>query len=93
VRTDAYALRSQQEAKRAFDAGYLAEENCSVEVQTRKGRDCRRPTMITFDQEQLSKASPNSNRLFAKDGFVTAGNASGIVDGAAALVIAGRRNL
>ena len=85
---DAYALRSQQEAKRAFDAGYLAEEIVPVEVQSRKGT-----TVVEHDDhlrpettlEGLAKLKP----AFAKDGFVTAGNASGIVDGAAALVIAG----
>lgn len=84
---DAYALRSQQEAKRAFDAGYLAEEIVPVEVQTRKST-----TVVDHDDhlrpettlEGLAKLKP----AFAKDGFVTAGNASGIVDGAAALVIA-----
>ena len=85
---DAYALRSQQEAKRALDAGYLAEEIVPVEVQTRKGvnvvehDDHMRPETTL---EGLAKLKP----AFAKDGFVTAGNASGIVDGAAALVIAG----
>lgn len=84
---DAYALRSQQEAKRALDAGYLAEEIVPVEVQTRKGvnivehDDHMRPETTL---EGLAKLKP----AFAKDGFVTAGNASGIVDGAAALVIA-----
>ena len=84
---DAYAFRSQQEAKRAFDAGYLAEEIVPVEVQTRKGLnlvehdDHMRPETTL---EGLAKLKP----AFAKDGFVTAGNASGIVDGAAALVIA-----
>jgi acetyl-CoA acetyltransferase family protein len=85
---DKYALRSQQEAKRAKDAGYLAEEIVAVEVKTRKGS-----TQVTEDDhprpettlEVLAKLKP----AFAKDGFVTAGNASGIVDGAAALVIAG----
>ena len=85
---DVYALRSQQEAKRAFDAGYLAEEIVPVEVQSRKGT-----TVVEHDDhlrpettlEGLAKLKP----AFAKDGFVTAGNASGIVDGAAALVIAG----
>jgi acetyl-CoA acyltransferase 2 len=84
---DAYALRSQQEAKRALDAGYLAEEIVPVEVKGRKG-----VTTVTHDDharpettlEGLAKLKP----AFAKDGFVTAGNASGIVDGAAALVIA-----
>jgi acetyl-CoA acetyltransferase family protein len=85
---DKYALRSQQEAKRALDAGYFAEEIVAVEVKTRKGS-----VLVTQDDhprpettlEGLAKLKP----AFAKDGFVTAGNASGIVDGAAALVIAG----
>jgi acetyl-CoA acetyltransferase family protein len=84
---DAYALRSQQEAKRAQDAGYLAAEIVPVEVKTRKGT-----TLVDHDDhlrpettlEGLAKLKP----AFAQDGFVTAGNASGIVDGAAALVIA-----
>jgi acetyl-CoA acyltransferase 2 len=85
---DKYALRSQQAAKRALDAGVFAEEIVSVEVKNRKGT-------ILFEQddhlrpdttlEGLAKLRP----AFSKDGFVTAGNASGIVDGAAALVIAG----
>ena len=85
---DKYALRSQQEAKRAKDAGFLAEEIVAVEVKTRKGTaqvdedDHPRPETTL---EGLAKLKP----AFAKDGFVTAGNASGIVDGAAALVIAG----
>ncbi len=84
---DKYALRSQQEAKRASDAGYLAEETVPVEVKSRKGTfqfnhdDHMRPETTL---EGLAKLRP----AFAKDGFVTAGNASGIVDGAAALVIA-----
>jgi acetyl-CoA acyltransferase 2 len=84
---DQYALRSQQEAKRALDAGYLAEEIVPVEVKGRKGS-----TLVEHDDhlrpestlEGLAKLKP----AFAKDGFVTAGNASGIVDGAAALIIA-----
>jgi acetyl-CoA acetyltransferase family protein len=85
---DRYALRSQQEAKRALDEGFFAEEIVPVEIKTRKGT-------VRFDQddhlrpettlEGLAKLRP----AFSKDGFVTAGNASGIVDGAAALVIAG----
>jgi acetyl-CoA acetyltransferase family protein len=84
---DKYALRSQQEAKRAKDAGYLAEEIVPVEIKTRKSTsifdsdDHMRPETTL---EGLAKLRP----AFAKDGFVTAGNASGIVDGAAALVIA-----
>ena len=85
---DQYALRSQQEAKRASDAGYFAAEMVPVEVKSRKGSftfahdDHMRPDTTI---EGLAKLKP----AFAKDGFVTAGNASGIVDGAAALVIAG----
>jgi acetyl-CoA acetyltransferase family protein len=85
---DAYALRSQREAKRAQDAGYFAEEIVPVEVKSRKGssifdRDDHLRPETTL--EGLAKLKP----AFAKDGFVTAGNASGIVDGAAALVISG----
>lgn len=85
---DEYALRSQQEAKRANDAGYFAEEMVPVEIKSRKGStffatdDHMRPETTL---EGLAKLKP----AFAKEGFVTAGNASGIVDGAAALVIAG----
>ena len=84
---DKYALRSQQEAKRALDAGYFADEIVPVEVKSRKGTqlvendDHPRPETTL---EVLAKLKP----AFAKDGFVTAGNASGIVDGGAALVIA-----
>lgn len=85
---DAYAYRSQQEAKRARDACYFSEEIVPVEVKSRKSSfmfeqdDHLRPETTL---EGLAKLRP----AFAKDGFVTAGNASGIVDGGAALVIAG----
>src|ERR687885_2139165 len=85
---DRYALRSQTEAKRAQDAGIFAEEIVPVEIRTRKGSelfstdDHMRPDTTL---EGLAKLRP----AFNKDGFVTAGNASGIVYGAAALVIAG----
>ena len=86
---DAYAIRSQQEAKRAQDAGVFAAEIVPVEIKSRKGTvmfdrdDHLRPETT---MEGLAKLRP----AFSKDGFVTAGNASGIVDGAAALVIAGK---
>ena len=84
---DKYALRSQQAAKHALDAGVFAEEIVPVEIKSRKGS-----TLFDLDDhlrpettiEGLAKLKP----AFAKDGFVTAGNASGIVDGAASLVIA-----
>src|SRR6476646_10140804 len=84
---DQYALRSQQAAKHALDAGLFAEEIVPVEIKGRKGStifdhdDHMRPETTL---EGLGKLRP----AFSKDGFVTAGNASGIVDGAASLVIA-----
>ncbi len=84
---DEYALRSQQAAKRALDAGVFAEEITPVEIKNRKGStifdqdDHMRPETTL---EGLAKLRP----AFSKDGFVTAGNASGIVDGAASLIIA-----
>jgi len=89
---DEYALRSQQEAQRANDAGYFAAEIVPVEVKSRNSTavfdsdDHMRPETTL---EGLAKLRP----AFAKDGFVTAGNASGIVDGAAALVICGEEYL
>ena len=85
---DEYALRSQKEAKRAQDACYFTQEIVPVEIKSRKGSfmfeadDHLRPDTTL---EGLAKLRP----AFAKDGFVTAGNASGIVDGAATLVICG----
>lgn len=84
---DKYALRSQQAAKRALDAGVFAEEIVPVEIKSRKGisvfdRDDHLRPQTTL--EGLGKLKP----AFSKDGFVTAGNASGIVDGAASLIIA-----
>jgi acetyl-CoA acyltransferase 2 len=82
---DAYALRSQQAAEVAHKAGYFKEEISPVEVKQGKKvtlvseDDHRRPETT---METLVKLPP----LFKKDGIVTAGNASGIVDGAAAVV-------
>jgi acetyl-CoA acetyltransferase family protein len=84
---DEYALRSQRAAKQALDAGVFDEEITPVEIKNRKGTtifdhdDHMRPETT---MEGLAKLKP----AFSKDGFVTAGNASGIVDGAASLVIA-----
>jgi acetyl-CoA acetyltransferase family protein len=84
---DEYALRSQRAAKRALDTGVFAEEITPVEIKNRKGTtifdhdDHMRPETT---MEGLAKLKP----AFSKDGFVTAGNASGIVDGAASLIIA-----
>jgi acetyl-CoA acetyltransferase family protein len=83
---DAYALRSQQAAEAAAKARVFEDEIAPVEV--KQGRKCvlvgeddhRRPETT---METLEKLPPS----FKKDGIVTAGNASGIVDGAAAVVL------
>jgi acetyl-CoA acyltransferase 2 len=83
---DAYALRSQQAADAAYKACRIREELVPVEVRQGKKTivvsedDHRRPE-TTLDT--LEKLPPS----FKKDGIVTAGNASGIVDGAAAVVV------
>ncbi|HEY7779319.1 MAG TPA: acetyl-CoA C-acetyltransferase [Ktedonobacterales bacterium] len=83
---DAYALRSQQAARHAQDQGWLAEEIVPVTLKDRKGKE----TIIDRDEgiretsmERLAKLPAR----FKKDGVVTAGNASGINDAGAALVI------
>ena len=87
---DAFALRSQQAAARAWAEGRFADEVVPVPVKTRKGvehvtqDDHVRPDATLAGLAKLPPA-------FKKDGTVTAGNASGIVDGGAALVVAGQR--
>jgi acetyl-CoA acyltransferase 2 len=87
---DRYALRSQQLAAAAWREGRLNEEVVAVEIKGRKGvevfaeDDHLRPDSTL---EGLAKLAP----AFGKDGCVTAGNASGIVDGGAALLLASAR--
>ena len=97
---DEFALRSQQTADAAYKAGRLQQELTPVALRNRRGEptgemfaedDHRRPE-TTMDS--LRKLKP----AFGKNGSVTAGNASGIVDGAAATVVmpldeAQKRNL
>ena len=83
---DAYALESQRKAADARARGRLAEE--IVPVEAKKGRG----TIIVSEDDHLTLDSTLEGlaRLapaFGKDGMVTAGNASGIVDGAAAVVV------
>src|SRR5262249_20522709 len=86
---DAYALRSQKAWAEAEAAGKFKSEIVPLELKSKKG-----PTTFARDEhprpettlEGLAKLAP----VFKKDGVVTAGNASGICDGAAALVIASR---
>ena len=86
--SDEYAMRSQQLANQAWTSGVMKEEVVPVEIKGRKGitlveqDDHMRPDTT---MEILAKLPT----VFKKDGVVTAGNASGIVDGAAALIIAG----
>ena len=86
---DAYALRSQQLADAAWKAGRFADEVVAVEIKGRKGvqivdrDDHMRPETTIEILAKLPAA-------FKKDGTVTAGNASGIVDGGAALILASR---
>lgn len=83
---DEFALLSQQRAAAAWEGGRLAEEVHAVEV----GRGKRKRTVVRDEHmrpettlEELSALRP----VFGEDSFVTAGNASGIVDGAAMLVL------
>jgi acetyl-CoA acetyltransferase family protein len=86
---DAYALRSQKAAAAARDRGVHAEEMTPVEVKER-GRTVRVDGDDHLRPETTAEGLAALKPAFGKDGFVTAGNASGIVDGAAALVVAGR---
>jgi acetyl-CoA acyltransferase 2 len=84
--SDEYALRSQQAAEAAFRAGHFKDEIVPVEV--KKGK---KTTTVTEDDhrrpETTMEALESLQPAFRKDGIVTAGNASGIVDGAAAVVV------
>jgi acetyl-CoA C-acetyltransferase len=83
---DKFALGSQNKAEAAQKAGKFAEEIVPVTISTRKGD-------IVVEQDEFIRPGTTLEGLtklrpaFAKDGTVTAGNASGINDGAAALVL------
>jgi len=84
---DEFAARSQQRASAAIAAGKFEEEIVPVEIPQRKGEP------IVFGKDEYVKPDSTAEKLaklrpaFKKDGSVTAGNASGINDGAAALVV------
>jgi acetyl-CoA C-acetyltransferase len=83
---DALAMEDQARAFRAIEEGRFIEQIAAVELHTRKGVqlfDVDEHPRLT-STEQLAKMKP----VFKKDGSVTAGNASGLNDGAAALVMA-----
>lgn len=85
---DAFAYQSQMRAKEAWESGRLAEEVVPTEYRDRKGR----PRVLERDEHPRPETTPESLAKlpprFKQDGTVTAGNASGIVDGAAAVVVA-----
>jgi acetyl-CoA acyltransferase len=84
---DAFALHSQAKAAAAIKAGRLAEEITTVTIPSRKGD----PTVVDRDEhprETTLEALARLGTPFRKGGSVTAGNASGVNDGAAALIIA-----
>ena len=83
---DAFAMESQRRAAAAIAAGHFREQIVPIEVKTRKG-------MAAFDTDEHPKDTSLDKLaalkpVFRKGGTVTAGNASGINDGAAALVLA-----
>jgi acetyl-CoA acetyltransferase family protein len=84
---DRYAIRSQQLAAAAWQAGRFKDEVVPVEIKTRKGTEL-------FAQDDHMRPDSTLEALaklpaaFSKNGCVTAGNASGIVDGGAALLLA-----
>jgi len=88
---DNFAAKSQQKAGQAIEAGKFTDEIVSIEVTQRRGK-----TFI-FDEDEYVRLSTTNESLgklrpaFKKDGSVTAGNASGINDGAAAVVLMSRK--
>jgi acetyl-CoA acetyltransferase family protein len=87
--SDQVAFESQRRAKAAWDAGHFDDEVTPVMLKSRKGEEeYRRDEHMRPDTtlEALAKLAP----YFRKDGWVTAGNASGIGDGSASCVLADR---
>ena len=85
---DAFAYRSQQRAAKAQAEGFFAEEIIPVEIAGRKGE------VTVFDKDEHPRADTTLEHLaklktpFRESGTVTAGNASGVNDGAAAIILA-----
>ena len=84
---DSYALRSQQRASAALEAGYFTEQITPVAVPQRKGE----PMLFAKDEQPREHTTADSlaklKPAFKADGSVTAGNASAINDGAAAVLL------
>src|ERR1700712_756896 len=85
---DAFALRSQQKAGRAIANGFFAEEIVAVDAKDSKGK----PVAFTADEHPRPQTTAEDlaklKTPFRNPGTVTAGNASGVNDGAAAMIIA-----
>lgn len=83
---DAYSIESYTRAIKAWEDGFFAAETVPVEIKTRKGT-----TVVDRDEDVAKFQGPEKLRglrpAFGKDSMVTAGNASGINDGAAAMVV------
>ncbi|WP_026584697.1 acetyl-CoA C-acetyltransferase [Bacillus sp. J33] len=88
---DEFAAASQEKAARAIEEGKFKDEIVPVEIPQRKGDP------IVFDTDEYPKKGTTAEKLaglrpaFKKDGSVTAGNASGINDGAAVLLVMSRK--
>lgn len=88
---DAFALRSQLKAARAIADGTLAQEIVSVSIAQKKGD----PLVVSRDEhprETTLEALAKLKGVVGQDGSVTAGNASGVNDGACALLLANEEN-
>ncbi len=86
IAQDAFAVTSQERAAAAIEAGYFDEQIVPVDVKQRR-------EIVQFARDEHPKATTTETlaglrTVFQKDGTVTAGNASGINDGAAAIVLA-----
>ena len=85
---DAFAWRSQQKAGRAMESGRLADEILPVSIAQRKKKS------LVFEQDEHPRPDTKLEKLgklstpFRENGTITAGNASGVSDGAAALIVA-----
>ncbi len=85
---DAFAAESQRRAEQAIKSGVFTDEIVPVEIPQKKG------AAVKVDRDEYPRAGTTAEKLaalrpaFAKDGTVTAGNSSGINDGAAAVVVA-----
>ena len=87
---DQYALCSQQRAERAIQGGRFAAEIVPVTIESKKGKQVFKHDEHPLPQASLDKMA-KLKPVFAADGTVTAGNASGITDGAAAVLLASEK--